>query len=89
LFNVFLLKLLIRADWLAYWAGHDGFVRYTKSTFRGPAFEGDVTFFDGEVVEKNLDTPWGVPLVTIKLKLTNQEGGTVVDATGQVELPLG
>ena len=39
-------------DYLAYWAGHDGMVRHTKTEFRGPAFEGDVTYFDGEVVEK-------------------------------------
>lgn len=76
-------------DYLAYWAGHDGFVRYTKSQFRGPAFESDVTYFDAEVVAKNAETPWGVPLVTVKLKLTNQDGTIVVDATGDVELPLG
>lgn len=23
-------------DYLAYWAGHDGFVRHTKAAFRGP-----------------------------------------------------
>ena len=36
-------------DYLAYWAGHDGMVRHTKADFRGPAFEGDVTYFDAEV----------------------------------------
>jgi acyl dehydratase len=75
-------------DYLSYWAGHDGMVRHAKSSFRGPAFEGDVTFFDAEVVGKEADTPWGVPLVTVKLRLTNQDGNVVVDATGEVELPL-
>ena len=39
-------------DYLAYWAGHDGMVRHTKADFRGPAFEGDVTYFDAEVIGK-------------------------------------
>ena len=39
-------------DYLAYWAGHDGMVRHSKADFRGPAFEGDVTYFDGEVIDK-------------------------------------
>ena len=48
-----------------------------------------MTFFDAEVTAKAADTPWGVPLVSIKLRLSNQEGGTVVDAIADVELPLG
>jgi len=76
-------------DYLAYWAGADGFVRYVKSDFRGAAFEGDVTYFDAEVVELHPESAWGVPLVTVKVKLTNQDGGVVVVATGQVELPVG
>lgn len=75
-------------DYLAYWAGHDGFVRHTKAAFRGPAFEGDATYFQGEVIAKNAETGWGVPLVTIKVRLANQDGSVLVDATGEVELPL-
>jgi acyl dehydratase len=76
-------------DYLAYWAGHDGFVRYVKSVFRGPAFEGDVTYFEGEVTAKAAETAWGVPLVTVKVGLANQDGTFVVDATAEVELPIG
>lgn len=75
-------------DYLAYWAGHQGYVRYAKSDFRGPAFEGDVTYFDGEVVELQRESSWGVPLVVVKVKLKNQDGGTLVDAVAHVELPL-
>ena len=75
-------------DYLAYWAGNDGFVRHTKADFRGPAFEGDVTYFEGEVVAKEEASIWGVPLVTVKVKLTNQDGATLVTATNEVELPL-
>jgi acyl dehydratase len=75
-------------DYLAYWAGHDGFVRHTKASFRGPAFEGDVTYFQGEVIAKEAESSWGVPLATIKVRLANQDGSVLVDATAEVELPL-
>lgn len=74
-------------DYLAFWAGHDGMVRYSKADFRGPAFEGDVTYFEAEVVDKEI-TPEKMPLVSLKVRLTNQEGGVLVDATAKVELPL-
>jgi acyl dehydratase len=76
-------------DYLAYWAGSDGFVRHVKSDFRGPAFEGDVTFFDAEVVGKEAESVWGVPLVSLQVKLTNQDGGVLVTAQAEVELPVG
>jgi len=75
-------------DYLAYWAGWGGLVRHVKSQFRGPAFEGDVTFFDAEVVAKTPESEWGVPLVAVQVHLTNQDGDTVVKATAEVELPL-
>lgn len=30
-------------DHVAHWAGHEGFVRYSNTAFRGPAYEGDIT----------------------------------------------
>lgn len=75
-------------DYLANWAGHEGMVRHTKADFRGPAFEGDVTYFDAEVVDKQADSEWGVPLVQIKLKLSSQDGTTLVTCTAEVELPV-
>jgi acyl dehydratase len=75
-------------DYLAYWAGHDGYICHSKSMFRGPAFEGDITYFDGEVIAKETETPHGVPLVTVKLTLTNQDGGVLVDAKAEVGVPF-
>jgi acyl dehydratase len=75
-------------DYLAYWAGHYGMVRHSKADFRGPAFEGDVTYFDAEVVGRYAESAWGVPLVQVKLRLTNQDGGVLVDCTAEVELPF-
>lgn len=74
-------------DYLAYWAGHDGMVRHSKISFRMPVFEADVTYIDGEVTEKHTDSTWGVPLVGIKLRMTNQDGAVIVDGTAEIELP--
>jgi len=75
-------------DYLALWAGHDGLVRHAKSEFRGPAFEGDVTYIDGEVVDKIEHTTWGFPVVQVKVTMTNQDGKIVVTALNEVELPF-
>lgn len=74
-------------DYLAFWAGHDGMVRHAKSNFRSPAFEGDVTYIDGEVVDKIGASPWGCPVVQVKVTMTNQAGATVVTSLNEVELP--
>ena len=74
-------------DYLAFWAGHDGLVRHAKSEFRGPAFEGDITYVDGEVVQKIEKSDWGLPLVQVKVTMTNQDGKIVVTALNEVELP--
>jgi hypothetical protein len=75
-------------DYLAYWAGHEGFVRHVKSDFRGPAFEGDVTYFDAEVTGKSPDSAWGAPLVSVQAKLTNQDGQVLVTSTAEIEVPI-
>ncbi|MFE6862043.1 MaoC family dehydratase N-terminal domain-containing protein [Nocardia sp. NPDC057668] len=74
-------------DYLSYWAGHDGMVRHTKADFRLPAFEGDVTYFDAEIIGKEPASVWGVPLVQVRVRLTNQDSGVLVDCTAEVELP--
>jgi acyl dehydratase len=76
------------SDYLSYWAGHDGFIWHCKSQFRGPAFEGDVTYFDGEIVAKQIESPYGVPVVTVKVKLVNQDGAPLVEAQAEVQVPL-
>ena len=73
-------------DYIAHWAGHDGLVRYSNTAFRGPSYEGDVTYIDGEVIEKKEDSMWGEPLVTIAVKMTNQDGNVL--ATGKVDAEL-
>jgi acyl dehydratase len=75
------------ADYVSYWAGNHGAIRHSKISVRGPAFEGDVTYCDAEVVAKEELSPLlGVPLVTLKVKLSNQDGNTIVVATVEVEV---
>ena len=63
-------------------------VRHSKADFRSPAFEGDVTYFDAEIVDKQAESTRGVPLVQVKLRLTNQNGDVLASCTAEVELPL-
>ncbi len=74
-------------DYVAYWAGHNGFVWHSKSQFRSPAFEGDVTYLDGEVVDKVTLSPYGMPVVQIKVKQTTQDGDVILTGLAEVELP--
>ncbi len=73
-------------DYAAYWAGHDGYIRHSNCQFRSPAFEGDVTYFDGEVSAKNEESAYGVPTLNLKVKLSNQDGDILVSADVELEV---
>ena len=74
-------------DTIAYWAGHDGYIWHSKTQFRSPAFEGDVTYVDGEVIEKIDTSSFGVPVAVVETRMTTQDGDTILKGTAQVELP--
>ena len=74
-------------DYVAYWAGHEGYVWHSKSQFRSPAFEGDVTYLDGEVSEKIEMSAHGMPVVQVKVRMTTQEGETILTGIAEVALP--
>jgi hypothetical protein len=74
-------------DYVAYWAGHEGFVRYSNASYRGPAYEGDVTYLDAEIVERQEESSWGAPLVRLDFKMTNQDGVLLASGKVDVELP--
>ena len=62
---------------VAYWAGHDGYVWHSKTQFRSPAFEGDVTYIDGEVVEKHRAVGVrGARWSQVQTVMTTQDGET-------------
>lgn len=75
-------------DTIGYWAGHRGYIWHSKTQFRSPAFEGDVTYVDCEVIEKKEQSAYGVPVVTVQSKMTTQEGETILKGVAEVELPL-
>ena len=74
-------------DYVAYWAGHNGFIWHSKTQFRSPAFEGDITYIDGEVVEKIDRSPFGMPVARVKVRMTTQNEETILTGTADVELP--
>lgn len=75
-------------DYVAYWAGHDGYIWHSKTQFRKPAFEGDVAYVDGTVVEKIENSPLGMPMVKIETKMTTQDGDVILKGTAEVSLPV-
>jgi hypothetical protein len=75
-------------DYVASWAGLDGFIWHTRCQFRSPAFEGDVTYIDGEVVDKVEQSPFGVPVVQVEVRQTTQEGEVILKGTAEVQLPF-
>jgi acyl dehydratase len=74
-------------DYVAYWAGHKGFIWHSATQFRSPAFEGDVTFIDGEVVDKTERSPYGCPVVQVQVKMSTQNGDAILKGTAEVQLP--
>jgi acyl dehydratase len=74
-------------DTIAFWAGQEGYIWHSGTQFRSPAFEGDVTFIDGEVVDKIEQSPYGMPVVQVKLRMTTQEGETILSGKAEVQLP--
>ena len=74
-------------DYVAYWAGHNGFIWHSKTQFRSPPFEGDVTYIDGEVSERMEHSAYGMPIVQVKVRMVTQEGQTILTGVAEVELP--
>ena len=73
-------------DYVAYWAGLKGFIWHSNCQFRSPAFEGDVTYLDGEVIEKVDASPFGMPIVKVKVKQTTQDGDVILSGIADVEI---
>jgi len=73
-------------DYLANWVGEWGEVLHSNMSYRSPAFTGDVTFLDGEVVGLSHDHASGQPVAAVKVTMTNQK--EQVMAAGQAEVLL-
>ncbi|TGD72307.1 hypothetical protein E4634_15190 [Mangrovimicrobium sediminis] len=73
-------------DYLAGWAGEWGQVVHCNSSYRGPAFTGEATIMNADVVEKLTDDE-GRNLIQVKMKMTSHLGNTMATATAEIELP--
>ena len=73
-------------DYLAYWGGAKAFVRHSRIQYRFPPFEGDATLIDGEVTDIRDDKLLAVPVATIKVTMTNQDGQVLAAGDAEIEL---
>ena len=73
-------------DYVAAWAGPEGFIRHSRIQYRFPPFEGDLTLLDGTVTDKRHDDTLGADLVTVEV-MTTQDGAVMAKGPVEVELP--
>ncbi len=73
-------------DYLAGWAGEWGQVVHVNSSYRGPAFTGEATIMNADVVDKMTDEE-GRNVVQVKMKMSSHTGTTMATATAEIELP--
>ncbi|NHO65645.1 hypothetical protein G8770_08840 [Aestuariicella hydrocarbonica] len=73
-------------DYLSGWAGEWGEIVHSNCSYRGPAFTGDITVMNGEIVDKMIDDE-GRHLVQVKFKMVNQLGVTSATALSEIMLP--
>ncbi len=74
-------------DFLTNWGGEWSFVTHSAMQYRAPAFTGDATFIDGEVLGLHHEDPSGRPLATVKVVMTNQDGVVMASGTAEILLP--
>jgi hypothetical protein len=74
-------------DYVAHWAGDNGFVRHSRIQYRFPPFEGDATLLDAEVTGVREDMTLGAHLVTLDVTMTNQDGAVMAKGPVEVQLP--
>ncbi len=72
-------------DYLGNWAGEWGDVLHSNMQYRSPAFTGDVTYLNGEVLGVTHDGPQ--PIASLKVVMTNQRDEVMASGTAEVRLP--
>lgn len=73
-------------DYLAGWAGEWGQVLHSNCSYRGPAFTGDITIMNAEVVDKRVDDEQRC-IVQVKCKMASQLDVVLATAVAEIELP--
>jgi acyl dehydratase len=74
-------------DYVAAWAGPEGYIRHSRIQYRFPPFEGDLTLLDAEVIAARHDDTIGADLVTVEVVMTTQDGTVMAKGPVEVELP--
>jgi acyl dehydratase len=72
-------------DYVSGWAGEWGTITHSSAQYRNPAFTGDATFINGEVVDTRAERRRR--LVVVKVDMRNQDDAVLAKATVEVELP--
>jgi acyl dehydratase len=75
-------------DYVAYWAGDNGFVRHSKINYRYPTFEGDVAVLHGVVEDVRWEPLLGVNVAKIDISMVNQDEVVLASGYVEVELPI-
>jgi acyl dehydratase len=73
-------------DYVAAWAGEWGFITHADAAYRNPAFTGDATFIDGEVVDVRVERRRH-HIASVRVEMRNQDDVIMCKATVDVELP--
>jgi hypothetical protein len=73
-------------DYLGGWAGEWGQVVHSNCAYRGPAFTGDITIMNAEVIGKLVDEH-GRNVVQVDFRMSNQLGTVMSTAKAEIELP--
>ena len=73
-------------DYVAAWAGEWGFITHSNASYRNPAFTGDATFIDGEVVDVRVERRRH-HIAEVKVEMRNQDDAIMATGTVEVELP--
>jgi acyl dehydratase len=74
-------------DYVGMWAGDRALTRHSAIQYRFPAFEGDVTYLDGEVTGTRHDPTLGAGVVSIEVVMTTQDGTVMAKGPVEVEIP--
>ena len=74
-------------DYVAYWAGDEGFIRHAALEYRSPVFEGDVSILKGEVEEIRFEPLLGKQLAVVDIRMFDQNDLLLSKGRVEVELP--
>ena len=74
-------------DYLANWAGDDGFVLHHNTQYRNPALTGNVTYMSGQVKDKFVNEEFGQHVAQMSYEMKTHEGTLMARGTAEIILP--